>query len=186
MSKEIQSDNDMAHEIQVLALSTFNWAVDEGCIRRPDDLIINRYFIVKRHAKDSNPLIWEDQFGQDPKKIWPKVKNEMLRLGFSLCMDSRRGHYIGLPGEQAVNVSTQVNHVVKRCETIRKTVEQLMDAKLWDIATPYIQGRLRDGMKEVDVLELCDMVDQVLTVANIPHQISMGEYLLRAGKNNEE
>lgn len=171
--------------IDDLARRTLVWAKNNGCFRDKEDGQINGYFVInkQRSLKTTKP-VWTQAF-DETREIWPRVLLRMLQLGFPICVDSFQGHYIGVDGEQGVRVGTAFNHLYSRANTIREMVEVFIDAHVWNMAVPHMQKRLADGLKDADPIKMLDALDQLYLAAGMPRQMSISQYLLAMGNEDD-
>lgn len=176
---EIKEELD--NRVNELALETYKWAKENGCIKPSADEPVQRYFIIQKGKKRSNKLIWVERFPNEKPSMWPDVLMRMLQLGFPIAVDSMQGQYIGIDGEQGVRIGTQLNNIFTRAESARQMAQLIIESRMWNLAAPFITKRVQEELKESDPLKLLQALDQLFLGAGIPVQMSIAQYLLAAG-----
>lgn len=182
MSKKSATEtrNELIEKINRLAIDTYGWAIEQKCCRdkTATDNPIQGFFTVSRSiSKKSAKPHWPDAFDED-SSIWPAVYLRMLQLGFPICLDQFQGHYIGEDGEQGNKVATEFNHLYTRIGTAKDMLLAVLESRQWGLVEPHFQKRLKGDLQEVNIQQLCNVLDQVYVGLNIPVQMSMIEYLL--------
>lgn len=176
-----QIKEELDNRINEIALETYKWAKENGCVRPSEDEPVQQYFIIQKGRKRTSKPIWTDRFPDEKPGMWPDVLMRMLQLGFPIAVDSMQGQYIGIDGEQGVRIGTQLNNIFTRAESARQMAQYIIESRMWNVAAPFIQKRVQEELKESDPLKLLQALDQLFLGAGIPVQMSIAQYLLAAG-----
>lgn len=136
MEKHAKRDNMLIE----LAKTTRREAIARECYRDEESGKVLGYFTVPDWAE------WmQGEIDKNPLTYWTEVKQHMIRLGFPIAYEYRRGHYFGLPGEQGKNVAQQANNIITRQNTMLKHVEHILESGELEVTRPYVDAGLRDG-----------------------------------------
>lgn len=184
--KKSVTDTRLEHQgnVQRVAIETYRWAIEKGCVRKSEDQEIQGYFIVTSGTKRSSKPNWPDAFGEEDT-AWGEVYMEMLRLGFPICADQRQGHYIGVDGEQGSKIITTLNNATTRIETLRKMIELVIEGRQWGDVQPWLEKRLPEAMRDKDLMVIMKAFEQLLIGVGYPVQKSIAQYLLEAGSTDK-
>lgn len=84
----------------------------------------------------------EGKASQHANEVFQQVKLELIRQGKPVGRHHFAGHFIGHPGEQAINVYYNVQTAISLLAQARNQLEAISQSGEWDVAMEFLKGRL--------------------------------------------